>query len=255
MNKTTLSKLDRLNSRISACVACPRLVAWRQKVAAQKRASFGDQDYWGKPVSGFGDYKATLVVVGLAPAAHGANRTGRMFTGDSSGDWLLKAMWKAGYANQPVSKSIDDGLLLKSAWVTAALRCAPPANKPTVLERDTCLAYLEEEFGLLQNMRVVIALGNFAYGVLKKLFSLSGVPKFAHGLEVPIPSFSKVRLSAVRKGGGDADYTRGGDSSGDNFVNHTLLCSYHPSQQNTFTKKLTEPDFQAIFDRAKELGA
>jgi uracil-DNA glycosylase len=221
----TLDALDALGAEVADCQCCPRLVTWRREVAARPRASFAGQRYWARPIPGFGDPDARLVVVGLAPAAHGANRTGRIFTGDRSGDWLFAALWRAGYANQPVSTSADDGLALDGAWVTAAVRCAPPANSPTRAERDRCLPYLRRELDLLTEARVIVALGGFACSALGGLLGLKPRPRFGHLAERPIP---------------------GG---------RTLLCSYHPSQQNTFTGTLTEPMFDAVFARARELGA
>jgi uracil-DNA glycosylase family 4 len=198
-------------------------VAWREEVAVTKRASYADDVYWGRPVPGFGDPAARLLVVGLAPAAHGGNRTGRVFTGDRSGDWLYRAMHRAGYANQPTSEHVDDGLQLHDAYVVAAVRCAPPDNKPTVDERDTCLPYLERELALLDRVEVIVVLGSFAYQVMAGLTGLRGRPKFGHGVEATMPD------------------------------GRALLCSFHPSQQNTFTGKLTEPMFDAIFERAREI--
>jgi uracil-DNA glycosylase family 4 len=218
-----VDSLARVTEDVVTCRACPRLVAWRELVAREKRASFRDEVYWGRPVPGFGDPEAGLLVVGLAPAAHGGNRTGRVFTGDRSGDWVYRAMWRAGFANQPTSVSVDDGLQLTGAWVAAVVRCAPPANKPTPDERDRCIAYLVRELALLPRVRVVVALGQFAYDNLCRLFALRPRPRFGHGLEVPL------------------QHAR------------TLLCSYHPSQQNTFTGTLTEPAFDAVFSRAAEL--
>lgn len=217
-------ELGALGDEIADCSSCPRLVSWRRQVAAHPRSSFAGQHYWARPVPGFGDPAARLVVVGLAPAAHGANRTGRIFTGDRSGDWLFAALWRAGYANQPASTSVDDGLELRGAWVTAAVRCAPPDNRPTPAERDQCLPYLRRELALLRETRVVVALGGFACSVLGGLFGLRPRPRFGHLAEFAL-----------------AD-------------GRTLLCSYHPSQQNTFTGTLTEPMFDAVFGRARELG-
>ncbi|HEX3564231.1 MAG TPA: uracil-DNA glycosylase [Acidimicrobiales bacterium] len=221
----SVSQLAALAHEIESCRACPRLVTWRESVAADKRASFADETYWGRPVAGFGDPSARLVIVGLAPAAHGANRTGRVFTGDRSADWLVAALWRAGYANQPTSTAIDDGLEFTGAWMTAAVRCAPPANKPTPEERDRCLPYLVRELALLENLSVIVALGGFAYQVVAGLFGLKPRPKFGH-------------LTEARRPDGP-----------------TLVCSYHPSQQNTFTGVLTEPMFDAVFERARQLGA
>jgi uracil-DNA glycosylase family 4 len=201
------------------------LVAWREAVAASPRASFAGEHYWGRPVSGFGDPDARVVVVGLAPAAHGANRTGRVFTGDRSGDWLFRALFRAGYASRPESVSRSDGLRLEGAWVTAAVRCAPPANKPDRAERDACAGYLRTELTLLTESRVLVALGQFATFALADLVGLRPRPRFAHLAEHPLPD------------------------------GRLLLCSYHPSQQNTFTGKLTEPMLDAVFERARALSA
>lgn len=216
---------------VADCRRCPRLVAWREQVALEKRASFRDDDYWGRGVPGFGDPDADVAVIGLAPAAHGANRTGRMFTGDRSGDWLYRAMYRAGFANQPESVDIDDGLRLINAFVTSPVKCAPPANKPTPTERDTCKPFLDREIAVVDPV-VFIALGGFAYQALARYFGIKPRPTFGHGVEVPIPG-----------------------SKGANEVVRTILCSYHVSQQNTFTGRLTEPMLDAVFTRAKELAA
>jgi uracil-DNA glycosylase family 4 len=214
-----------LEEEIVGCRACPRLVAWREEVAANPRASFAGEVYWGRPAPGFGDPDAGLAVVGLAPAAHGANRTGRVFTGDRSGDWLYAALWRAGYANQPESVSRDDGLVLRGAWISAAVRCAPPANKPTPDERDQCLPFLRRELDLLTEVRVIVVLGQFACHAVAGLYGLRPRPRFGHLAEHPLPD------------------------------GRALICSYHPSQQNTFTGTLTEPMFDAVFARARALGA
>ena len=216
--------LAELAAEVESCRRCPRLVAWREQVAAERRAAFADQVYWGRPVAGFGDPAASVLVVGLAPAAHGANRTGRIFTGDRSGDWLFRALWRAGYANQPTSTARDDGLALNGAWVTAAVRCAPPQNRPTVGERDACLPYLERELAALDRVRVVVALGGFAFGIVSSLAGLRPRPRFGHLAEVGLPD------------------------------GRTLLGSYHPSQQNTFTGTLTEEMFDRVFTRARQLA-
>ncbi|MGI9529778.1 MAG: uracil-DNA glycosylase [Acidimicrobiia bacterium] len=222
----TLSDLEAL---LITCRACPRLVAWREEVAEVKRASFADDDYWGKPVPGFGDPDAQIAVIGLAPAAHGANRTGRMFTGDRSGEWLYRAMYRAGLASQPESESIDDGLALTNAWVTAPVRCAPPANKPTPTERDTCATWFDAELGLLTNVSVFVVLGQFGYQALWSHLRRSDVvlpsprPAFGHGAE--------IALDGV-----------------------TIVTSYHVSQQNTFTGRLTEDMLDDVFNRAVHLA-
>ena len=222
--RSRIDSLPLVTAEIVDCVRCPRLVAWREKVAVEKRASFAGDDYWGRPVPGFGDPAARVLVVGLAPAAHGGNRTGRVFTGDRSGDWLFRAMHRAGFANQPTSVHRDDGLELHGAYVAAAVRCAPPANKPLPEERDRCLPYLEREWALLRDVRVVIVLGSFAYQVVAGMVGLRPRPRFGHGVEAALPD------------------------------GKALLCSYHPSQQNTFTGTLTEPMFDAIFERARTLS-
>ena len=215
--------LERVLSEVVACRACPRLVEWRERVAIEKRASFAGEEYWGRPVPGFGDAAARLLVVGLAPAAHGGNRTGRVFTGDRSGDWVFRAMHRTGFANQASSRHRGDGLELRDAYVAAAVRCAPPGNRPTPAERDTCVSYLAREWSLLTEVRVVIALGAFAYQVVAGLAGLRPRPRFGHGVE--------AELSGGRR----------------------LICSYHPSQQNTFTGTLTEEMFDAVFRRARAL--
>jgi uracil-DNA glycosylase family 4 len=221
--------LASLTDEIIRCRACPRLVAWREEVAREKRASFRDEEYWGRPVPGFGDPAARVLVLGLAPAAHGGNRTGRVFTGDRSGDWLFAAMHRAGFANQPESVRAGDGLELRDAYVAAAVRCAPPANRPTPAERDRCLPFLERELALLDRVRVIVVLGGFAYEAAWRLLGDAGValprprPRFAHGLEVPTERA-------------------------------TVVGCYHPSQQNTFTGRLTEPMLDAVFARARALA-
>jgi len=214
--------LAALTDEIVACRACPRLVAWREQVGREKRASFATEEYWAKPVPGFGDPAASVLVVGLAPAAHGGNRTGRVFTGDRSGDWLFRSMWRAGLANQPESVSRDDGLRLIDAYSAAVVRCAPPANKPTVEERDRCRPYLARELSLLPRVRVIVVLGAFAYENVAALLGLRPRPRFGHGVEVPADG-------------------------------RTILCCFHPSQQNTFTGKLTEEMLDAVFARAAAL--
>ncbi len=221
--------LEQLEAEIVRCRRCPRLVAWREQVAHTKRAAFAAETYWGRPIPGFGDPAAAVVVLGLAPAAHGGNRTGRVFTGDRSGDWLFAALYRAGFANQPTSRRRDDGLRLRGCWVAAAVRCAPPANRPTPTERDTCLPYAARELKLLPAARVVVCLGAFAWDAALRILAAMGAaagsprPRFGHGAEVRID-----RL--------------------------TLLGCYHPSQQNTFTGKLTEQMLDDVLGRARELG-
>jgi uracil-DNA glycosylase family 4 len=222
--------LAALAEEVAACRRCPRLVEWREEVARVKRASFADEQYWGKPVLSFGDPAARIIVLGLAPAAHGGNRTGRIFTGDRSGDWLFAALWRAGLANQPESVSRDDGLALTDTWVTAAVHCAPPANKPTPQERDNCLPYFSRELELLHRARVIVCLGGFAWDS-----ALRTVPS---ALVRPKPAFGH---------GAEAVVERDGQC-------FTLLGSYHVSQQNTFTGRLTEPMLDAVFARARELA-
>jgi uracil-DNA glycosylase family 4 len=217
-------ELARLAGRIESCRACPRLVAWREQVAGERRAAFRDEEYWGRPVAGFGDPAAPIAVVGLAPAAHGANRTGRIFTGDRSGDWLFGSMHRVGLANQPTSVGRDDGLELRGVWVTAAVRCAPPANRPSPAERDRCSEWLRAELDLVGPIRVVMVLGQFAYEVMARELGIRPRPRFGHGVEVPVP-------------GGPV-----------------LLCSFHPSQQNTFTGKLTAAMTDRVFRRAVEIA-
>jgi uracil-DNA glycosylase family 4 len=218
--------LEALEAEVVACRKCPRLVEWREQVARVKRASFASEQYWGKPIPGFGDRSARLLVLGLAPAAHGGNRTGRIFTGDRSGDWLFAALHRAGFANQPESVSRDDGLALTDCWVTAAVRCAPPANKPLPSERDNCLPYLERELALLARVRVILCLGGFGWdAALRVVGAPRPRPRFGHG-------------ASVRVG-----------------ERYTLLGCYHPSQQNTFTGRLTEPMMDQVLAQAKELAA
>ena len=224
-------RLEGLDRRIVECRACPRLVSWREQVAREKRASYASETYWGRPVPGFGATDPAILVVGLAPAAHGANRTGRVFTGDRSGDWLFASLHRVGLANQPTSTRFDDGLRLHRTRVLAAVRCAPPANKPTPQERDTCAPFLDEELALVRpHLRVVIALGGFGWDA-----SLSALARMGVDIPRPRPRF------------GHAAEVRLGDL--------TLLGCYHPSQQNTFTGRLTEPMIDAVLGRAAELVA
>ena len=221
--KAPKDSLRLVSKEVAACRACPRLVEWREQIATEKRAAYADWEYWGAGVPPFGDPKASLAVIGLAPAAHGANRTGRMFTGDRSGDWLYRGLYRAGYANQPTSTDVDDGLVLTDAIVTSPVKCAPPANKPTPAERDTCKPFLVRELELI-DPKVFVVLGGFAYQALCAHLGVKKRPKFGHGVEVPID---------------------GG---------RTIICSYHVSQQNTFTGRLTEEMLDAVFGRARALS-
>jgi uracil-DNA glycosylase family 4 len=232
--------VDHLSARSSVCRACPRLVAWREKVAEQKRAAFTGEPYWGRPIVGFGDSRPRLLVVGLAPAAHGGNRTGRIFTGDRSGDWLIAAMYRAGFANQPTSVHAGDGLELKNARITAAVRCAPPSNKPTPVERHRCGIWLAREVALLAStVRVFVALGGFAWAAMFDALETAGYtlpakrPRFGHSVESQAEPPSALRYAPESV---------------------ALLGSYHPSQQNTFTGKLTVDMLDAVFARAAELA-
>jgi len=225
-------RLQALAEEIAACRRCPRLVAWREQVARERRAAFAGEEYWGRPLPGFGDPSARLFVLGLAPAAHGANRTGRVFTGDRSGDFLFAALWRTGFANQPTSSRRDDGLALREVWITAAVRCAPPANRPTPAERDACLPWSVRELLQLRHARVVLCLGAFAWDAALRLLASSAGPgaspprprpRFAHGAELIRQPYS-------------------------------LIGCYHPSQQNTFTGKLTEPMIDEILLRARALA-
>jgi uracil-DNA glycosylase len=222
-------ELQRLAERVASCTRCPRLVAWREGVAADPPRRFAAERYWSRPVPGFGDPKAAIVVVGLAPAAHGGNRTGRVFTGDRSGEWLFGAMHRAGLASQPTSERRDDGLRLRDAYVSAVVKCAPPANRPAPAERDNCLPYLVEELELLDRARVLVALGAFAWDG-----SLRALRTRGHEIPRPRPRFG-----------------HGAEAEIDPYV---LLGSFHVSQQNTFTGKLTTDMLDAIFARARQLA-
>lgn len=221
-----------ISRKVVACRKCPELVAYRERVAREKRRAYRDQSYWGRPVPTFGDPHARVVLVGLAPGAHGSNRTGRMFTGDASGDWLYGALYRAGFANQPNAVSVDDGLELRDVLITAAVRCAPPANKPTPEQRATCLPYLVAELAALRDVRVIVTLGKIADDTVHLLVKRLGTyrsarSRFAHGAEtaVSLPGSPTV----------------------------TVLASYHPSRQNTQTGVLTRPMLDAIFTRARDL--
>ena len=218
-----------MSSELVDCRLCPRLVQWREQVAVTKRAAFSDEDYWGRPVPGFGDPHATIVLVGLAPAAHGANRTGRMFTGDRSGDWLYRALHRGGLATQPTATGRGDGLELKEAWVTSAVRCAPPDNKPKPAERDSCAQWLTAELDALDMAKVYVCLGGYGYQALWRYLARTDRqlpkprPKFGHGVEIALEGVS-------------------------------VICSYHPSQQNTFTGRLTEEMLDSVVARAVALA-
>ena len=220
--------LAALTAEIVACRRCPRLVEWRERVAREKTRRFRDEPYWGRPVPGFGDPDARILLVGLAPAAHGGNRTGRVFTGDASGDFLWPALHAAGLADRPASRRADDGLTLTGAYVAAAVRCAPPLNKPTIEERDACAPFLAREIALLPELRVAVALGQFGWDAALRAFAALGHesrprPRFGHGAEAAVGPY-------------------------------TLVGSYHPSQQNTFTGRLTADMFGAVIGRAAELA-
>jgi len=245
--------MESLAAEVHACRRCPRLVEWREAAAADPPRRFRDEDYWARPVSGFGDPAARVAIVGLAPAAHGGNRTGRMFTGDRSGDWLYAALHRAGFANQPEAVRRGDGLRLRDAYVTAIVRCAPPANKPLPQERDNCLPYIERELELLERSRVIVALGSFAWdGALRAIRALGGEvprprPRFGHGAEARVN-----RPAPVQRKQQAIDGKRVSPDGGGRW---TLLGCYHPSQQNTFTGKLTEEMLDGVFARARELAS
>lgn len=221
--------LEHLTARVSVCRACPRLVEWRERVAVEKRAAYRTEDYWGRPIAGWGDERARIAIVGLAPAAHGGNRTGRIFTGDRSGDWLFAALHRAGLARQPTSVTAGDGQELYDVRMVAAVRCAPPANKPSPQERDTCRPWMARELELLlPRLRVIVVLGGFAWAALWPVLAGLGLP-----MPRRRPAFGHLREAVV----------------GPDLL---VLGSYHPSQQNTFTGKLTEPMLDAVFVRARD---
>jgi uracil-DNA glycosylase family 4 len=225
----TAAGLRELEREVVACRRCPRLVAWREEVARVRRAAFASEEYWGRPLPGFGDPDARVLLLGLAPAAHGGNRTGRIFTGDRSGDWLFASLYRTGFANQPTSVARDDGLRLTDAWVCAAVRCAPPANRPLPSERDNCLPYLVRELALLPSVRVIVALGSFGWDAALRGLAAAGEPRVR-----PRPKFGHGATAEIGR-----------------FI---LLGCFHPSQQNTFTGKLTEPMIDAVLGRARELA-
>jgi len=224
-----MNKLELLNREIVTCRLCPRLVEYRAQVAGTKRRAFLDWEYWGKPVPGFGDPAAQLLLIGLAPGAHGANRTGRMFTGDRSGDFLYRALYEAGFASQPQSVSAGDGMKLSNAYISAAVRCAPPENKPEVQEFKNCRPYLETEISLLPEVRVVVVLGKAAFDTYLAVLQSEG----------------KIERRSAFAFGHNREHRTGPHQP-------VLICSYHPSQQNTSTGKLTVPMFRAVFELAKK---
>jgi uracil-DNA glycosylase family 4 len=221
--------LEALAEEIGSCRRCPRLVAWREQVARERRAAFAEQEYWGRPLAGFGDPAARLLVLGLAPAAHGGNRSGRLFTGDRSGDFLFAALHRAGLANQPGSVAVDDGLVVSGVYITAAVRCAPPDNKPLPSERDNCRPFLLRELGLLADIRVILVLGRFAWDAAR----------------------ASLQLLGHRQAGG-AGFGHGAEM---NVGRYAVVGSYHPSQQNTFTGRLTPAMLDRVIARAWELAA
>ena len=237
MSRRADAGLAALEAAVTTCRRCPRLVAWREQVAQDKRASFKDDIYWGRPIPGFGDPRARVMILGLAPAAHGANRTGRVFTGDRSGDFLFASLHRTGFASQPTSVSVGDGLELTGAWITAAVRCAPPANKPTPDERDRCLPWTVAELQHVADVRVVVCLGAFAWDAALRLRVALG-----HAPPRPKPKFGHGALWY------DDDGPARGRSS------FALLGTYHPSQQNTFTGVLTEQMLDAVFTTARDMA-
>jgi uracil-DNA glycosylase len=223
LQRKRLVALMKLEEEITSCRRCPRLVEWREKVAREKKAAYAEEAYWGRPVPGFGDPDARVVVLGLAPAAHGANRTGRYFTGDRSGDFLFGALYRTGFSNSPVSRHVHDRLRLYGLWISAAVRCAPPQNRPTPEERDACLPYAIRELELLPTVKAIVCLGAFAWDAALRMYAAKPKPKFAHGASHVAPS------------------------------DVALLGCYHPSQQNTFTGVLTEPMLDAVLLQARKL--
>ena len=217
------AEVSRISATVIGCSKCPRLVGWREASAQNPPARFRGQSYWARPLPGFGDPDALLMIVGLAPAAHGGNRTGRIFTGDRSGDWLFRSLHRAGYASQPESVSRDDGLVLDGCYVTAVVRCAPPANKPLPSERDNCIGYLTDEIDALAHLSVIVALGGFAWDGVMRALGAKPRPKFGHGVVVPVGELK-------------------------------VIGSYHPSQQNTFTGRLTEKMLDDVFATARRLS-
>ena len=233
--------LEELNAEVLGCRKCPRLVAWREEVARTKRRAYRDLEYWGKPVPGFGDAHARVLVVGLAPGAHGSNRTGRQFTGDGSGDFLYPALYRAGFANQPLSSGRDDGLLLHDMYIAPVCRCAPPANKPLPEEMANCRPYLERELELI-GPQVIVVLGRIAFDSVLRIYH-AGPGSRGRGAAAPVFSHGAVH-TLFTDPSGKSEMTRPGT---------WLVCSYHPSQQNTLTGKLTIPMFDSVWQKVKEL--
>ena len=225
----TRNALDQLNAEIVVCRKCPRLIEWRERVAREKRAAFADSDYWARPLPGFGDPAARILVVGLAPAAHGGNRTGRIFTGDRSGDFLFEAVYRCGLSNQPTSIAVDDGLQLRGLYIGAVNRCCPPANRPTIHERDNCLPYLMREIETLRRLKVIVPLGAFAWD--GALFALE---RLGHSVPRPRPKFGHAAEASIGP--------------------FRLIGSFHPSQQNTFTRKLTPMMLEDVLKRAVQIA-
>jgi len=227
---STMDWHDKFNQRVVRCRLCPRLTTYRERIGRDKKREFRDWDYWAKPLPSFGHSSARLLIIGLAPAAHGGNRTGRFFTGDSSGRWLFRALHKAGFANQPTWQRRDDGLQLLDCYITAVLHCAPPDNKPLPREIEQCSVYFDEELKRLENLRVVIGLGKIAFDNY-----LKGLRRLGVTLPKPLPRFAHNTVHELGSG------------------LPVLIASYHPSRQNTNTGKLTEPMFDAVFQRARQL--
>jgi uracil-DNA glycosylase family 4 len=250
--------LAELTARQSVCRACPRLVTWREEVAVTKRRSFAAEPYWGRPIPGWGSADPAILILGLAPAAHGGNRTGRVFTGDRSGDFLFASLWRCGLARQPTSVTAGDGQQLLGARMVAAVRCAPPANKPTPGERDTCAPWLTAELEQVRgSLRVIVCLGQFAWQAVWPQLAQVGFtvprprPAFGHGAETWLPAVGDPASTAA----GDpatGDPTAGGSTGGDRTGGLLVMGCYHPSQQNTFTGRVTPPMLDAVFDRARQ---
>jgi uracil-DNA glycosylase family 4 len=250
--RASYDRLGALDEDVVACRRCPRLVDWRELVARERRAAFAREKYWGRPLPGFGDPRARLLILGLAPAAHGANRTGRMFTGDRSGDFLYAAMWRAGLADRPTSTARGDGLRLRDARVSAAVRCAPPANKPTPDERDACLPWSVRELELLSRVQTIVCLGAFAWDAALRLSAtVTAEAEGGDGSAIGADSAGGVAVVRAAMPRPRPRFGHGAEYEG---ARYTLLGCYHPSQQNTFTGRLTEPMIDAVLSRARELA-